>query len=863
LIRRTYVAPRNQTEQVLVQIWKEILGLEQLGIKDDFFELGGHSLLIGQLINRVSEQLNQRLSYKDFFSAPSIEGMATHLRQSSFQPIPKVVAGHSYPITSAQERLWVLSQLEGGSQAYNMLVSLLLEGELKKEHLLTSFRHLIGRYEVLRTHFGTDDNGELRQFVLDVSAVNFTIAETDCSKKEEEDIRAHLEQLNREAFALETAPLLRAELIQLEENKHILFLSLHHLIADGWSLQLLKQEIVRTYNKLCLGQKLSDGDVDLQYKDYVVWEKAQTKTLAHQEARQYWLDQFSGDLPVLELPSFRPRPAVQTYNGAQLNRKFNASFLEQMKSFSRQEGATVFMSLLASIKALLYRYSGQRDLIVGSPVAGRDHPQLEQQLGLFVNTLALRTQLKERGSFTDLLQTQKEQLLEAYGHQSYPFSKLVNELPLQRDSSRSALFDVMVVWQNQEQLHQFQSTGDMQGLEASQYPFDRPYTQFDLSFFFAEQDGELTLCLTYNTDIYDRNWMEQLLDHWHTLTQQLLEEPQKDLDAHSYLGATETSQLLEGFNQTAIAYPTHKTILDFFREQVQKTPRKIALVFQEEQLTFKGLDERSNQLAHYLLARGVKGEELVPICLDRSLEMMVAILGILKVGAAYVPIDPSFPTSRIQFILEDCEARLVLTHSQFSKHFDDQIACFLDELPLERESAKAVQVEVLPRHLAYAIYTSGTTGQPKGVLNQHAGLMNRLLWMRDDLNITGDDVLLQKTTYTFDVSVWELTMFMLSGSRLVFADPEGHKDPDYLREIVEEERVNLVHFVPSMLGVFLENVKPKNCQSLRHIVCSGEALPAGMVAQCKQLLPDCRIHNYYGPTEAAIDVSAIDLTEID
>ncbi|QSB25088.1 non-ribosomal peptide synthetase [Flavobacterium sp. CLA17] len=854
VIRKAYVAPQNETEKSLVAIWQEVLGIEKIGVTDNFFELGGHSLMIAQVINRTHKQLGKTVSFKTFFTSPSIAELSKKLQQNEYLAIPKTPEAPSYPITASQKRLWILSQLDGGTLAYNMPATVKLTGTINAQQFEESFRLLMHRHEILRTYFKANDDGEVQQYILPAEQVNFKIAEKDYSSAEnqEEAITSYLQDTNSKPFNLEEAPLVRASLIKLKEDEYVFFLSLHHIIGDGWSIELLIAEVVKTYNALLQGKEISFPELSIQYKDYAAWLNKELDNEKQQKSKEYWLAQFTGELPVLDLPSFNARPLVQTYNGNTVSHQFSTAFLEQVKLFSKEHDVTLFMTLMAGINTLLHRYSGQNDMILGTPIAGREHPDLENQMGLYLNTLAIRTQLQEESSFLDVVARQKETLLSAYDHQNYPFDELAGKLNLKRDTSRSVLFDVLVVLQNQEQLNNI-NTEELLNLEVSKYEFKNKTAQFDISFLFVETAG-LDLRIEYNTDIYDGDLIERMFGHFENLMIQALVQPEIRIQEVDYLTQEEKNEILFDLNKTTVEYPAGKTILDVFEAQVAKTPNNIAIVFEDTQLTYKELDGQSSQLAAYLTQNyAIEADDLVGIILDRSERMILSIFGILKAGGAYVPMDVHYPQERVDFITSDAKLKLSINEAEFEKFRSVQ----------DSYSTTTPERGDLVNHLAYCIYTSGSTGNPKGVLNHHAGLYNRLLWMKDYLAVEEKEVFLQKTPYTFDVSVWELILPFLTGSSLVIAQPEGHKDVAYLQDIISKKQVSIVHFVPSMLGVFLLDADSEKGNSLSHIVCSGEELPALMAQECKEKFQNTQLHNLYGPTEAAIDVTAINLSEID
>ncbi|POR15685.1 hypothetical protein BWK58_15330, partial [Flavobacterium columnare] len=466
-----------------------------------------------------------QISFKDFFATPTIEGISKNLSHKNYLAIPRASVQENYPLTPSQQRLWVLSQLEGGSQAYNMPAVVRLKGELDVTNFEKAFQELIAKHEILRTCFKSDKaTGEIRQYINAKENITFDLTVLDFQDADGVAIENYLEQTNAEAFDLEQGPLLRASLLQKGANEYVFFLSMHHIIGDGWSTELLISEVVNNYNSLLQDGVITATELPIQYKDYAVWLQEEIKGEKYEKAEKYWLEQFSGELPVLDLPSYKTRPLIQTYNGDNVSQLFSKEFTSKLKQYSEDKGVTLFMTLMAGIKALLYRYTGQTDLVIGTPIAGREHPDLENQIGLYLNTLAIRTQLEEdSNSFASLLQKEKEVLLGAYEHQLYPFDELVGKLNLKRDTSRSVLFDVLVVLQNQNQLRLGGTTNDIKSLEVEGYDYHRKTSQFDVSYTFAEEADQLGLTIEYNTDIYDLFLIERMFAHLESLVTQAIE----------------------------------------------------------------------------------------------------------------------------------------------------------------------------------------------------------------------------------------------------------------------------------------------------------------------------------------------------
>ncbi|MBO9583593.1 MAG: amino acid adenylation domain-containing protein, partial [Flavobacterium sp.] len=831
IIRKEYVAPENEIEKTLVAVWQEVLGVEKIGVTDNFFELGGHSLVVAQVINRMHKQLEKTVSFKVFFANPTIKALSQQLHTNDYALIPVAAAMESYPLTASQNRLWILSQMEGGSLAYNMPAAVNLKGIVDLDKFQQSFKTIIDRHEILRTSFRTSEEGEIRQYILPSEKVTFAITEEDFRlvDNQQEAVADYLHEKNAEPFNLEQAPLVRASLIKLKENEQVFFLSLHHVVGDGWSIELLISEFVKIYNGLSQGKEISLPELKIQYKDYAVWLNGQIQQKEQQTSEQYWLDQFKGDLPVLELPGFKKRPLIQTYNGDKVKHHFSGTFLEKIKAFSQKQDVTLFMIVMAGINALLHRYTGQEDIILGTPIAGREHPDLENQIGLYLNTLAIRTQFKEKGNFLDLVTLQKETLLNAYDHQNYPFDALIGKLNLKRDTSRSALFDVLVILQNQSQLNNL-NTEELVGLEYSNYNFAGKMSQFDLTFTFVETNG-LELSIEYNTDIYDKFLIERMFVHFENLLNTFLLQPTKAIQEADYLGALEKQQLILEFNDTNVAYSKDETLLDLFEKQVKKTPHQIAVVFEDSELTYKELNENANQLTHYLVENyTIAPDDLIGIKLERSEYILVVILGILKSGAAYVPIDVNYPKERIAYIEKDSNSKIVI---------DQKVLQTFSKVQ-KKYSKENLEKINLPEDLAYIIYTSGTTGNPKGVMIEHRNAVELINWSKTEFDSAKFEIMYAVTSYCFDLSVYEFFYALAEGKKIRIL-----RNALEIKNYVDKEDKILLNTVPSVVRQLLENKTDLKNVSL--INMAGEIVPVDIVKKLQKL--PIEIRNLYGPSE--------------
>ncbi|HKX86732.1 MAG TPA: amino acid adenylation domain-containing protein [Flavobacterium sp.] len=774
------------------------------------------------------------------------------LKKSKFekyQAISKTVEMDSYPLTPSQKRFWLLSQFEGGSQAYNMSFVTKLNGELHLPHFEKSFIDLIERHEILRTQFKFEINTkEVRQIILPASEVVFSIDQKDFSGYSDynEKIESYLTLINEEAFDLEKAPLLRASLIKIAENEYVFLLSMHHIICDGWSMEILVSEIVQHYNNLSIGNENTIPNLGIQYKDYALWLEGEMQKEKYQESEKYWLEKFTGNLPLLNLPSFKQRPPIQTFNGNHLSHTFSEEFTTKIKSFSEENKVTLFTTLMTVVKSLLYRYSGQDDIIVGTPIAGREHPDLESQIGLYVNTLAIRTQINEKVTFADLLQIEKNNLIEAYEHQMYSFDELVEKLNLKRDIKRSVLFDVMVVYQNQSLLNLGNKKEDANNISFEKYNLEQKTSQFDVTFSFSENNNRLELNIEYNTDIYDSSLIERMFPHFDNFSTKSFQEPETLIQKIDYLTDAEKQQVVFDFNNNNVDYPKDKTIIDLFEEQVTKTPNNIAVVFDNKELTYKELNEQANQLAQFLRDKyKINPDDLIGIKLDRSDKMIVVILGILKSGAAYVPIDVTYPIERIEYIENDSNSKVVIDEKVLASFYENQ----------QDYSGLNIPSINTPNDLAYIIYTSGTTGNPKGVMVEHQNLVSRIIYYLISYNLSEADSSLFYRSYCFDGSIEEYFIPLFAGGKIVIVNKDFYGDLyENLIKYIDSNNVTKVNMPPALLNEMLSNSTYNeqlcNLKSLKHIVSGGDVLN---IHHIRNANTKANFYNTYGPTENTID----------
>lgn len=787
--------------------------------------------------------------------------------------IPRRPVDMPPPLSSTQERLWFLAQMEPEQATYNMPVGFRLHGRFQPQALATAIETLITRHEILRTTIATVDDQPV-QVIHPPSAFHLTPTQPDLADTvmhpfvdlshlpeavREKESRHLITVVGQQPFNLVQGPLLRVVLLRLTEAEHILFLTLHHIIADGWSIGVFMRELSDLYAAQIHNHEVALPDLPLQFADYAAWERSSgVGERAGSEA--YWRDRLHNSPTVLELPTDRPRPAVQRYHGQAQDVNLSVDLTHALRSLSQTEGTTLFMTLLAAFKVLLFRYSRQTDILVGTPVANRDRPETSGLIGPLFNTLVLRTDLSGQITFRQLLQRVRQVALDAYTHQAYPFADLVQALQPIRTLSHAPLFQVMFTLQNA-------ATGTLQmpGVTITAVDPSTTTTKFDLNLSLIEDAYGLTGALEYNTDLFDPATITRMVAHWQQLLAAVVADPDQLLTAYPLLTSDEWQQL-RSWNDTAVDFGVPSCLHDMFAAQVVQTPNAIAVLIPgadgavDQSLTYRELDNRANQLAHYLQEVGVGPETAVGICVERSLEMVVGLFGILKAGGAYLPLDPDYPPDRLAFMIEDAQMPLLLTQQHLLANLQSVLkktaVLVLDtDWPVvAQESTEALKTAVTPDNLAYIIYTSGSTGRPKGVTNSHRGIYNRLRWMQAAYNLVPADRVLQKTPFSFDVSVWEFFWPLMVGARLVLAQPAGHKDNEYLVQLIREQDITTLHFVPSMLQLFLETADVAECDSLQRVMCSGEALPYELAHRFAACLR-AELHNLYGPTEAAVDVT--------
>lgn len=783
---------------------------------------------------------------------------ATATRRSARDRItPRETSGPA-PLSFVQERLWFFDQLVPGCPAYNSFRALRLSGPLELSTLQRTLDTLLLRHDALRTTFPLV-NVHPVQIVNPAGSAALVVEDLSALGADEQTatLNDRVVAVARQPFNLARDSLLRSVLFRLHEDDHVLVLVTHHIVFDAWSAHVLLREFSGIYDAFSTGDTMPFGELPIRYEDFAVWQREHIRGERLEALQPYWREQFAGGLPVLQMPTDRSRPAVQTFAGARASMRLPASLLGELKALSRQEGATLFMTLLAAYNALLARYSGQERIVVGSPIAGRTRVETEGLIGCFINTLAFNTDLSGDPSFRGLLGRVRANALGAYAHQELPFEKLVEDLQPERDLSHTPVFQTMFQLRNIPR-----KTLQSGTLRIEEMEFDPGIAKFDLTLEAVEHPDGIECSCEYASDLFERATIERLLGHYRTLLESAVSDPDLPLSHLPLLTPPERQQLLVDWNATQQDYPRGRCLHQLIDEQVERTPDAVAVVYGNQALTYRELTVRANQLAHYLQTLGVGPDVPVGLCVERSLELVVGLLAILKAGGAYVPMDPSYPQERLAYMLEDAQAPVLLTQAQLVGQVHElanagvQVVCLdADVGAWAGQSTLAPSSEVSSAHLAYIIYTSGSTGKPKGVMISHEAICNHMHWMRDQLPLTRRDRVLQKTAISFDASVWEFYAPLLEGAQLIMGAPDIQRDPSMLIGHIVEQEVTIFQVVPSLLGMLLEHPEVQQCSTLRRVFCGGEALTVELQQRFAERLPHAELYNLYGPTEACIDAT--------
>jgi amino acid adenylation domain-containing protein len=844
-----YQAARTPAEEMLSTIWAEVMKLTNVGVHDNFFELGGHSLLATQVVARIREVFEVELPLRALFEAPTIAGLAekvTALESSAHgltaPPLKPVPRNQPLPLSFAQQRLWFLDKLEPNNPLYNIPQLMRMKGALKAAALELAVNRVIARHESLRTSFPTVDGSPVQHIA---ASLTLTLNKTDLrllpdTVRESEARRLALVEIGQ-PFDLQTGPLIRTMLLELTEQDHIFVLNTHHIISDRWSMNRLWQEIVEGYEHEVNGVALDQPALAIQYADYALWQREYLSGEMLDQQLSYWKETLAGAPASLDLPTNRPRPAQQSFRGSRQTVVLPKTLGEELQALSRREGATLFMTLLAAFNVLLMRYSGQEDIVIGSPIAGRTRPELEKLIGFFVNTLVLRTRLDQNPSFRELLRQVRETAMGAYAHQDVPFEKLVEELKPERDLSRNPLFQVMFALQNVPA-----ATGRMAGVEVSGFQLAGESAKFDLTLFAVESPEGLRATFEYNTDLFDASTIERLMRHFEVLLTAAVANPELRVQDLPLLDEAERQQILD-WNATRAEYPREQSLAELFEQQAARTPEATAVLVGKRSFSYRQLNERANQIAHYLRAKGAGPEQLVGLYLERDKQLLPAILGVLKTGAAYVPMDPQYPRERVQAIVKDARAGLVVTEQSLRAQLEleAEVIALDGEKEAEaigRQSRENPALKISRNHLAYVLFTSGSTGRPKGVAIEQASALTFVAWARKVFSAEELAGVLFSTSVCFDLSVFEMFVPLSVGGKIIVVE-----NALYLPRAEARGEVTLINTVPSAMAELVRGrAVPR---SVKTINLAGEALSTALVEEIYAATHVKKVYNLYGPTE--------------
>ena len=850
----SFVPPRTPTEELLVTIWSDILGVK-VGICDSFFELGGHSLLATQLISRIRDTFAVEWPVHCLFESPTIEALSKYLEaarcQNHLQPPPPlqpVSRSQQLLLSFAQQRLWFLDQLETQSTTYNMLTALRLIGPLQVAVLERSIAEIVRRHEALRTTFPMV-NGTPVQVIA--PALTMTMSVRDWQHLPEVKQSIEVQQLateeSQQPFDLTVGSLMRVTLLRLGKESHVLLLTVHHIVTDGWSMEIFVQELSTLYQAFSTEDRSPLPELPIQYADFAHWQRQWLQGEVLESQLAYWKQQLAGAPPLLQLPTDRPRPLVQTFRGRTEHFQLNSNLTKKLKLLSQRLGATLFMTLLAAFATLLSYYSGQEDIIVGSGIANRNRSEIEPLIGFFVNILVLRINLQGNPTFPELLAQVRQVALDAYAHQDLPFEKLVEELRPERKLNHSPLFQVAFFLQNmpREKL-------ELPDLSIIPWELENRTAKFDLTLSMLELESGLRGSWEYNSDLFDAATIARMTEHFQTLLAAIVVNPEQNLSALPLLTETEHNQLLVEWNDTQTEYPQDKCIHQLFEAQVERTPEAVAVVFEDQSLKYGELNCRANQLAHHLQAWGVGPEVLVGICIDRSLEMIVGLLAILKAGGAYLPLEPAHPKERLAYIISDAQVSLLLTTEALGaglpEHEASVVCLDTDWELISQQSERNLTSGVKSDNLAYVIYTSASTGRPKGVQIHHYSLVNFLNSMRLSPGLTAQDILLAITTISFDIAVLELYLPLIVGAKVVLATREDASEGSKLLSMLVNSGATVMQGTPATWGLLL--AAGWSGSDRLKVLCGGETLTRELANQL--LAKSTSVWNLYGPTETSI-----------
>ncbi|WBW96388.1 non-ribosomal peptide synthetase [Oceanirhabdus sp. W0125-5] len=836
IILSEYEAPRNKVEEALSKIWSEVLGVDRIGINDNFFNLGGHSLKATILSNKIHQEFEMEIPLREIFEAPTIKGISEYIEngeKSIYSSIDSTEEKDYYEVSSAQKRMYLQYKFNTESTGYNMPCAIEIEGKLVKEKVQKAINELIKRHESLRTSFEVIDGQIVQKINKDID-FNIDFIEYTTETNINEAINNFVRP-----FDLSNSTLLRMGLMKIQEDKHIIIFDIHHIISDGVSSGILIKEFIQLYK----GEILSP--LRVQYKDYAQWQNEFFKSEKYNTQKEYWENVFQGETPILNINTDYQRPAIQSFEGDRFEFEIDEELSWTLKMLAKETDSTLYMVLLAVYNILLNKYTGQQDIVIGSPIAGRRHAELQNILGMFVNMLSIRSYPSGKKSFMQLLDEIKENTLKAYDNQDYQYEDLVEALNLSKDMSRNPLFDVVFSLSNFDE-----ETIELDDLKFTNIKMENKISKFDLTLDAYEKENRIVFSFEYATDLFKKQTIQRLSNYYVNILRQITKNPLINILDIEIFTEEEKKKILFDFNDTRMDYDREKTIHELFMEQVEKTPDEIAIVYEHKSITYKELNEKTNQLAELLREHDVRRDEIIGIMAERSIDMIIGILSVLKAGGAYMPIDPEYPIGRIQYMLSDSNSRILLTHNNFQDNieYNGQIIDISDENIYRRDVKKLENINK-SEDLLYVMYTSGSTGNPKGVMLQHKGVVNISKWYKDMFSIEKNKRIIHMANVSFDASIVEIFPFLIYGGTLYIVRKEIALNKKEFINFIDKNNINIAQFVPMTLKELLSDAsKPK---SLNKVLVAGDCLEDSL--KDKILSQGYDLSNHYGPTEGTVD----------
>ncbi|WP_414575248.1 amino acid adenylation domain-containing protein [Anabaena sp. CCY 9402-a] len=852
------IAPRTPTEELLLNIWQNILNLNSVGITDNFFTLGGHSLLVIRLVSQIQQVFGVDISLRKIFEKPTIAELATlinssRLNTSLSNAIPVRESTDKILLSFAQQRLWMLAQIEPENPSYNVAAALRLTGDVNVDILTQSLQEIIQRHEVLRASFLNVDGQWIAVIIPEIN-INIPVVYLNFlpPSQQQKLVQQLAQEESQQPFNLEIIPLLRAKLLYLNTHEYILLLTMHHIITDGWSINVFAQEMASIYQAFSQGQPSPLTPLKIQYADFAAWQRSQNDKFNYQ--LEYWRQQLESTPELLELPTDYPRPAIQTFRGQRYSFTISGELTEKIKHLGQETQTTLFMVMFSALSILLHRYSQQEKIVIGSPVANRHYPGTEGLIGFFVNTFALLISLEDNPTVAELLPRVREMVLSAYSHQDVPFEQVVEELELVRSLSYSPLFQVMLVVENAPT-----QPIEIPGLRWSPLEIDGGTAKFDITLMIAETDAGLQGKWEYNCDLFTETTIQHFTEHFQNILLGMTSEPSQNISDLPLMSGGELQQIIS-FG-TSPTNPITHCIQELFEQQVAKFGDEIAVICNHQKLTYSELNTKANQLAYHLKLLGIQPEIAVGICVHRSLDFIICILAILKAGCFYVPLDPTYPQERLAFLIEDAQIQVLLTQQQHIPQLPDlPIFCFdTDTANLTQHPTTNPVNQTTPENLAYVMYTSGSTGVPKGVCIPHRGVV-RLVKDCNYINLSADETLLQAAPIAFDASTFEIWGALLNGSHLVILSSQQPTLADIGQAITQHQITTLwltAGLFHLMVDEHLESLKP-----VKQLIAGGDILSAVHINKLLQAYPECRVINGYGPTENTTFTCCHSVTDI-